>query len=136
MKKKILLLTFSIVMILLFVGCSPKTAKEACEKADKKVSKMFGYESSYYDVNQGTELYVVELKNRTSNDMVDKEAMIAYASVHAENVFDEVEVVLKDFPDVMICVSVLDEDDEIYYLEIDREVQFNWYDEILYDEYF
>ena len=67
---------------------------------------------------------------------LDKEAMIAYASVHAENVFDEVEVVLKDFPDVMICVSVLDEDDEIYYLEIDREVQFNWYDEILYDEYF
>lgn len=129
MKKVLLLLGVTVLVTIGCIGCAPKTIEDACAKADKKVDKHYYCVSSQYRESNGNKMYVVEIQQEKHLlERQDKLGMISFAMAHADDIYDEAKDCFENFPDVMICVAALDGDGHIYYLEIDGELQFDWYE--------
>lgn len=122
------------VMVIFTTSCagSLKTVEEACIKADeiveewsKDAEKTCKYDAQFVE-KDGAEIYLVNVQSLTVEDDTDSYKSFIAGDV-SSFVYEELSPIFKDFPDVIIGVAVLDENNQAYYLTRNGEVVFNSY---------
>lgn len=123
--KKLLAILLALSLVFTFSGCGePETLEEAVAQADKLVAKwndkttnLATYESIY---REDALLYFVTTQSLTVEDETDS-FKDSFAKSNAQFIYEGLYEIFKNFHDVKLAITVLDENDTVYYITIDGE---------------